>query len=353
VYVGGLFENATILTGGAALLSADDGGLQGALPFVDGRIDVAVPDGDGGFYIGGSFSQVGGKDRTRLARLRADGSLDPAWTPGVTSAVRALAFAGGRVYVGGSFEEAGGSGEAADSHARAFVAAFDADTGELDLDFDPSPSDTVRALVASGDRVVAAGQFDAWEGEARHRFAAFDADTGELDLDWDPGMESGRAETMAVSNGVVYVGGRFSGGVGGGSGGDPNHEHREGLAAFDAETGALLDWSPAADGDVNAIAIADGTVYVGGDFEELQSETAGGGTITWTRHHLAAIDAARRKLPIEAAWPTCQLAGGRPPGGRARDGVDRGSLSSVMVISADLQGNPNAPGSGDPRDVSQ
>ena len=46
----------------------------------NGSVSTVVPDGSGGWYIGGSFTQVGGQTRNYIARINADGSLNP-WNP--------------------------------------------------------------------------------------------------------------------------------------------------------------------------------------------------------------------------------------------------------------------------------
>jgi hypothetical protein len=64
---------------------------------------------------------------------------------------------------------------------------------------------------------------------------------------------------------------------------------RNGLAAFNAQTGALLPWDPAANGKVTSLATdpATQTVYVGGDFGTIDGTT---------RDALAALDATTGDL---------------------------------------------------------
>lgn len=57
-------------------------------PRVDGTsVDAAVSDGNGGFFIGGTFTAVGGETRTNLAHILADGSVDPNWNPAASGAI--------------------------------------------------------------------------------------------------------------------------------------------------------------------------------------------------------------------------------------------------------------------------
>jgi hypothetical protein len=56
------------------------------------------------------------------------------------------------------------------------------------------------------------------------------------------------------------------------------------VAAVDASSGVLLPWNPNANRPVYALAVAGGTVYVGGDFPTLDGEAAHG--------YAGAVDAA-------------------------------------------------------------
>ncbi len=110
LYVGGWFTHMGPPTGGFGVVDEDSGlfPLGGNHPYVDGTVYAAVPDGSGGYFIGGDFQSVGGVERSNLAHMNADGSLDGAWNPGATGgAVRALQVMGTYLYVGGDFTSIG------------------------------------------------------------------------------------------------------------------------------------------------------------------------------------------------------------------------------------------------------
>jgi hypothetical protein len=72
----------------------------------------------------------------------------------------------------------------------------------------------------------------------------------------------GRVSAMAISAGTVYIGGSFThvknrAGV---------SQSRSRLAAINAATCDLLPWTASADNSVTAMAVAGGTVYIGGSF---------------------------------------------------------------------------------------
>jgi hypothetical protein len=78
----------------------------------DGVVFCSVPDGSGGWFIGGSFTTVGGQPRNGLAHILANGSLDMGWVANVTgTAVYAMDYVPGvGLVVGGSFSEINGTG---------------------------------------------------------------------------------------------------------------------------------------------------------------------------------------------------------------------------------------------------
>src|SRR5690606_13369261 len=145
-------------------------------PEVQGVVNTSAPDGQGGWYIGGTFTHVGGEERLRLAHIDSSGQLT-SWNPGINAgAVNALVVNNGVIYAGGVFSAAGGGTGAT---MRNHLAAFDA-AGNL-LSWNPGVSGGtgtgISALTVFNDVVYAGGWFTAAGGgtgtATRNNLAAF------------------------------------------------------------------------------------------------------------------------------------------------------------------------------------
>ncbi|MEU8222860.1 LamG-like jellyroll fold domain-containing protein [Kribbella sp. NPDC048915] len=190
-------------------------------------------------------------------------TTSPAWQ--TNASVQGIAVADGKAYAGGRFTTvrppgaAPGTGEV----AQAYLAAFDATTGDLVTAFNPVLNGQVYAVAASADgsRIFVGGDFTKVNGQTRNRIAAFDTATGALVSNWKPSV-SYRVKTIAVSGTTVYFGGSF---------GLVNNQERLRLAAVTTDTGTLLPWAPAVNGDVYAVDAADDAskVYAGGQFSTV------------------------------------------------------------------------------------
>jgi hypothetical protein len=270
LYLGGRFDSVGPFTGGGALLDAATAARLTPFPEVNGFVSCVVPDGSGGWFLGGSFLAVGGEPRQNLAHVTASGDVG-AFNPGASSQVLALALAGDTLLAGGSFTGLGGS-------TRLRIGALNASTGAL-LSWNPGAGATVRSLNVYGDVVFAGGDFTSIGGASRDYLAALDRATG-LATAWNPDP-SFLVWTLARSGTTLYAGGNFT------TIGGQSIQH---LAAIDANTGAVSAWAPQPNAPVHAIVIDGGTVYLGGPFQSVAGTT---------RKSLAAVSAATGAL---TAW---------------------------------------------------
>ncbi|MFN5886249.1 MAG: hypothetical protein ACK445_13010, partial [Bacteroidota bacterium] len=70
---------------------------------------VSIPDGNGGWFIGGQFTQIGDSLRQRVAHINAQGRVSSWRVRNCNSTVRALQIDGNSLYIGGDFTTIGDS----------------------------------------------------------------------------------------------------------------------------------------------------------------------------------------------------------------------------------------------------
>src|SRR5262245_18142805 len=95
LYLGGQFNRIGPPTGCFAAFDATGSAL--AWPTVHGQVNAILPDGQGGWYLGGSFSSVSGQPRYNLARVDSNGGLLE-WAPFTDGAVNAMTVSGRILY---------------------------------------------------------------------------------------------------------------------------------------------------------------------------------------------------------------------------------------------------------------
>ncbi len=266
VYVGGIFDYVGPNTGCGVPVGMASGEAVPSFARVNDEVRCSVPDGAGGWYIGGKFTRVAGAAREHIAHIMPDGTLDYAWSPTASGAggVWDIAISGSTVFVTGGFYTMGGK-------PRSNLAALDAATGDATAwsptasdgaatAWNPDANDEVWALAISGSTVYAGGYFHTIASQPRTFIAALMASDGAATA-WNPNAEE-YVFAMAVSGDKIYVGGRFFslGGV-----------TRNGIYAMDAVSGRPTPWNPNPDTDsiVFNIKVDGSAVYVGGLFDEI------------------------------------------------------------------------------------
>jgi|GEM_PF-4657413 len=249
-------------------------------------IYVSVPDGVGGWYIGGSFTNVGTTTQPRLAHITSLGVLDFAFDPDIDNGnVLALALSpdGGTLYAGGSFNAVD------NGTVRDYVAAFDTSDGTVTA-FDPSAGGTVNSLALSSDggTLYMGGEFGTFDGGAtfRNYVGAFTTVGAGTVTAFDPDAD-GFVRTIALSDddGTLYMGGEFTTF-------DTAATARNHIGAFTTVgAGTVTAFDPNADGFVYTLALSpdETSIFAGGSFA-----TIGGGS----RLDLAKLNTADGSLIV-------------------------------------------------------
>ncbi len=226
--------------------------------------------------IGGDFTQVNGITRNRVARLNADGTLDKSFLAsnlGANDSVRAVVSqtldtnAIGRVLIGGLFTTFNGIN-------RSNVARLNLD-GSLDLTFNPGSGANgpvyCLAETVSGNtpKVLVAGGFTSFNAQAKSAIVRLNSD-GSLDSTFDTGLGvNGTIFAMAVQpDGKVVIGGDFT---------MINNVPRFRVARLNVNGSVDMTFDPGAgpNNTIKALAVHyDGGILVGGLFTSFSGTPA-------------------------------------------------------------------------------
>ena len=225
---------------------------QGFAPDPNGQVQAIAVQSDGKIIIGGSFTQVGGVFRNRIARLNPDGSLDSGFNPNANGTVLAIAIhTDGKIYIAGDCTTVGGI-------TRNRIARLNAN-GTVDTSFNPGTglNNQVNALAVNTDgSVIVGGTFTTANGTTRNRIAKFST-TGKLET-FNPNSNSTVNAIAVQPDGKIIIGGSFTqvGGV-----------FRNRIARLLASGGVDSVFNPNANGEVRSLALRDdGWIYIGGTF---------------------------------------------------------------------------------------
>lgn len=269
IYAGGNFRWVGPESAGAAgLADTANGAFDEDFPAIDGIVQTAIADRDGGWYLGGSFATVDGRPFANVVHVDRDGDVDAGFDPDVNGPVLALALApSGGLIIGGQFSSAGGQ------PARNLM-RVDAQDGSR-VPWQGTANGRVLALAVAGGDLYAGGEFAFAGGKARRGLAAFDARTGALRplrADADGAVE----DLLLSGNGRLFLAGRFL---------DVDGLPRPGVAVIALGTGQVTAFRPNPDGPVLDLELSPGggTLYLGGSFSMI-------GTVP--RMGLAAVDAS-------------------------------------------------------------
>jgi hypothetical protein len=321
VYLGGSFSRVDpLITYGVPVsLQTNEVSYHSDMP--NGNVWTSVPDGSGGWFIGGQFTKVGDSIRNRIAHIDSYGK--------VTSRARSLGADGnvlmmhmgdsGKMYFGGGFTAVGnlkpyggvfagnsnypelqfpqtngaitavisdnmggwymgGDFTKVDDLERSCIAHVDSNGKVSPFRIDVGGTQ-VNRLALTGNKLYISGYFQIINGVPRNGLAVVDISTCEV-MPWkpDPNM---LVFAMVVSGDTLYVGGQFYEIAG---------QARMGLVAFSTINDSLLAWNPDLNSGVMAVGVSGQNVYAGGYFYHVGDSV---------RSNIACIDAV---TGIATSW---------------------------------------------------
>jgi len=161
---------------------------------------------DGRILAGGDFTGYNGAARNRIVRLLTNGGVDPSFNPGAgadNSIINLILQPDGRIVLQGMFLSYAGQ-------PRRSIARLNSN-GSLDASFNPAVGNngSINAIALQADgRLLAGGRFTTSNGLEHARLLRLNAD-GSRDLAFNPGYVSLRIELAAIQpdGKVVVVGG--------------------------------------------------------------------------------------------------------------------------------------------------
>lgn len=233
----------------------------------DGYVDVITQQADGKILVAGNFTTMNGTSRVRIARLYADGSLDPSFDPGAgtDNSVRALAIQpNGKILVAGFFINCGGS-------SRPRIARLNSD-GSLDTSFNPgtgASGPTYDVVVQPDGKILLGGFFTTFNGNSVPSIVRLNAD-GSIDTSFNTGTgPSSSLHDLALQpDGRIVITGGFTSVAG---------VPRQGIARLNADGSLDASFDPGlgAEEGINVLALqADGKALIGGGLTSYDGTVA-------------------------------------------------------------------------------
>src|SRR5438270_6266072 len=180
----------------------------------NGDVNAIAIQTDGRIVIGGTFIGYNGLARGGVARVLGNGALDLSFDSGVGTGGNVFALTlqpNGQIVIGGRFVQYAGNN-------RSFIARVNSD-GSLDFGFNPISNDWIQALAAQPDgHLIIGGFFIKVNGFTRNRIARVNVD-GSLDFSFDPGAgfagsltnDATQVRSLALQRAErIVVGGTFT-----------------------------------------------------------------------------------------------------------------------------------------------
>ena len=178
ILMGGFFGTVNGAARRGLFRANPDGTIDGTFPNVQmlfGGVNVITRDASGKFYVGGTFSQIWGNAYQNIARLNADGTLDPSFhyaTQSFFSVNDIDIEPDGNLLVSGSYK-------------TTRVSSTGVEDPTFSVDIVGIPATGFKVLVQPDNKVLVAGQYNLANGVTRNNLSRLNAD-GTLDTVFAP-----------------------------------------------------------------------------------------------------------------------------------------------------------------------
>lgn len=242
---------------GTGVVVDTQSGQPAAFPLVEGNVNSVISDNKGGWYIGGTFTSVGGIARTNIAHIDAKSQVT-AFSADINGPVNKMALTPDGLIVLGQFSQV-------NLGIRKQIALLNPE-GNL-LDWKINSDGDIKDFIFINNTLYLAGDFTKINQISRAGVAAI-LYKGDL-TNWNPSKTLGinlfNITTLAYSDSVFYLAGQIA---------LPNQGLKSTLIAVDIE-GKQVNFKPEITGSVSAVAAIQNTVYISGYFYEVNGEERG------------------------------------------------------------------------------
>ena len=263
LYVGGRFNQVgSEMRNGLAAINPD-GSLSDWNPDVSGlaRTVNALAINNDILYVGGGFTSISSMIRNNIAAIVLPTNTVTSWDPDVNDEVFAIAVNVDRVYIGGRFNAVGNLTR----RGLASVSTLDAlpDMAWPQL---ANGADEINTIKVDLNTVYIGGKFNGFSNVSGiNNLAAINLN-GAVDIAWEPSPDN-RVRAISIEGDQVYLGGRFNFV----SGVNRNFLAAVGTVETLAQNGGnlLSPWNPNPDNDIDSLTTFQGSIFVGGSFNTV------------------------------------------------------------------------------------
>lgn len=204
-------------------------------------------------FLGGNFTHVNGFERPGLLLLKTSSEQILPFYANIDKPfpkVDAIKLIDSTLYIAGRFYSINGTG------FNSSVASFNVNTAQL-LPWHPTNMDEALSIEADANNVYLGGWLtEPTGGLGRTALFAIDRNTGNL-TSWSPNPDHNDIRALHIADGKLYVGGNFT---------NISGQSRNHIACYDLSTMSLTSWAPSSSDEVRAITSSDTTIWVGGSF---------------------------------------------------------------------------------------